>query len=145
MIGHSLARDGPTRWQVDLCSTACVLAASGWAAWYRSIEKACVLLASEKRHKLPARWLRLASMKPPLYPLLATLASLLLYQTLKSPPQKKKKKKKMIDAPKYCTQAPAWSFGDLWPIWHCFPSVVGKHSIETLDVNLSWWRVSSPA
>ena len=40
MIGHSLARDGPTRWQVDLSSTACVLA---------------VLLASEKRHKLPAR------------------------------------------------------------------------------------------
>ena len=29
MIGHSLARDGPTRWKVDLTLTACVLAASG--------------------------------------------------------------------------------------------------------------------
>ena len=46
MIGHCLARDGPTRWKVDFTSTACVLAASGWASWYRSIGKACVLLAS---------------------------------------------------------------------------------------------------
>ena len=68
MIGHSLARDGPTRWKVDLTSTACILAASGWASWYRSIGKACVLLACEKCHKLPARWLHLASMKQPLMP-----------------------------------------------------------------------------
>ena len=47
MIGHSLARDGPTRWQVDLSSTACVLAAGMWAAWYRSNGKACKLLASD--------------------------------------------------------------------------------------------------
>ena len=39
---------------LELTSTACVLAASGWATWYWSIGKACILLASEKRHKLPA-------------------------------------------------------------------------------------------
>ena len=66
MIGHSLACDEPTRWKVDLTSTASVLVASGWASWYRSIGKACVLLACEKRHKLPTRYLRLASMKQPL-------------------------------------------------------------------------------
>ena len=53
MIGHSLARDEPTRWQVDLGSTACVLAASEWEAWYRSIGKACVLLASENVTNYP--------------------------------------------------------------------------------------------
>ena len=55
MIGHSLARDEP---RCRLSSgLACVLANSGWATWYRTIGKACVLLykllAPEKRHKLP--------------------------------------------------------------------------------------------
>ena len=50
------AASGKLVWnQHNLTSTACVLAASGWASWYRSIRKACVLLACEKRHKLPAR------------------------------------------------------------------------------------------
>ena len=51
--------------RVDLTSAACLLAAIVWASWYWSIGKACILLTSQKHHKLDATLLAFAGMKWP--------------------------------------------------------------------------------
>ena len=57
MIGHS--HDEPRHSQVDLTSTAFVLASSKQASSYQSISNACILLMSQKHHKIDA--MKLAS------------------------------------------------------------------------------------